>query len=159
MKRTADVVMGAVHPFLPVQQLRGQMDLLSADAKAAMFGVRCPPGEDVTRQEFKEECDTAHQLRRFGAGQAFERLRPANGEINFDLDLLTAQLAVQPAREAYARLPLELRQVYPTLTSFVRAVESGEVRATETPAGGSGGGEVAPPSPKGAADETSKPTA
>lgn len=119
-------------------------DRLKAEATAVPVA---PDGEDVCRQEFKQECDTSYQLKRFGAGQAFDRLRPLQGgEVNFDVDFFDAQQAVQPLREAYAKLPLKMRVEFPTLSSFVAGVESGKVKAAEAPAGSSGGAPAASPS-------------
>lgn len=98
-------------------------DQLSPSEKV---GVKCDPKEDRARQEFKAESETSTILARFGAGQAFPARRLENGEVDFDLDLATAHRVVQESRDAWFRLPLEVRQKYRNWMELQGAVEAGE---------------------------------
>lgn len=120
-------------------EVRQQNDLLSAEQKAEMFGTVCDPAENVTRQEFKAECDTATLLQRFGAGQAFP-VRPAFfGEVDYDLNLQDAIHAMRAAQAAFERLPADLQRRYQGWGALADAIARGEVKAPEAPASGSGG--------------------
>lgn len=77
--------------------------------------------EDMTRQEFKEECDVNHILRQHGY-----MVRPVKyGEHNFDDDL-TAQMQSRSVFQLwYDSAPEDVREAYPDLGSFLAAFGSG----------------------------------
>lgn len=85
----------------------------------------CPPEEDRTRQEFKEEADINVILRRAGAG-GFEARPVSYGVQDLDLDLQGVYAAVEVAQEAWERLPGRLRKRYPSWAELLPALERGE---------------------------------
>jgi hypothetical protein len=96
-------------------------DLHKIAAKEVRCDVVCSIEEDMTRQEFKEECDVNHILRQHGYVP-----RPVvYGEHNFDDDM-TARMQSRSLFEAwYAEAPAEVRELYSDLGSFLRAFGAG----------------------------------
>ena len=96
-------------------------DLEEIAAKEVRCDIVCSVEEDMTRQEFKEECDVNHILRQHGYVP-----RPVQyGEHNFDEDL-TVQMQSRSLFEAwYAEAPAEVRELYSDLGAFLRAFGSG----------------------------------
>ena len=93
-------------------------------------GIVFDEGEDMTRQEFKDECDVNHILRQHGY-----MVRPVQyGEHNFDDDL-TAQMQSRSVFQLwYDSAPAEVREAYPDLGSFLAAFGSGAIKTgLETP--------------------------
>jgi len=84
--------------------------------------LSCPPEEDRTRQEFKDEADIQWLLRKYGA------LPPVRqfplGEVDFDVDLMTARTSLDLAKEGYSRMPDALRAQM-SFDDFLAAVASG----------------------------------
>lgn len=78
-------------------------------------------GEDMTRQEFKDECDVNHILRQHGFV-----VRPVRyGEHNFNDDL-TAQMQSRSVFQLwYDSAPADVREAFPDLGSFLAAFGSG----------------------------------
>lgn len=114
-------------------------DQLSPSEKV---GVKCDPKEDRARQEFKAEADVSTILARFGAGATFGAPRGSSGEVDFDLDLQTAYRVVAESREAWLRLPVDVRQRYRGWQELQAAVEAGEwpfKKAPEAAAAGAAG--------------------
>lgn len=124
---------------MPIK-LRQQLD--DHDAITAQCGLSCPPEEMKTRQEFRDEADINTIVARFYPF-APPQSRPVTfGEQDMSLDLHSAILAVQTAREAYADVPPKLREAFPTYADFVQAVADGRLvitseEPTEVPSGGS----------------------
>lgn len=87
--------------------------------------IRCPPGEDKARQEFKEEADVNVILRKFGAG-GFEPRPVVYGSQDFDLDLQSVYSAAEEAQAGWLRLPEHLRRRYPGWPELLAAVDRGE---------------------------------
>lgn len=85
------------------------------------LGIVVNTDEDMTRQEFKDECDVNHILRQHGYVP-----RPVvYGEHNFDDDL-TVRMQSRSLFEAwYAEAPAEVRELYSDLGSFLRAFGAG----------------------------------
>lgn len=77
--------------------------------------------EDLTRQEFMNDCDVNHILKQHGY-----MVRPVQyGEHNFDEDL-TAQMQSRSVFQLwYDSAPADIRQAYPDLGSFLAAFGSG----------------------------------
>jgi len=88
------------------------------------MGISFDLSEDMTRQEFKEECDVNHILRQHGY-----MVRPVKfGEHNFDDDL-TAQMQSRSVFQFwYDSAPAEVRDAYPDLGSFLAAFGSGALQ-------------------------------
>jgi hypothetical protein len=98
--------------------------------KAMSIGISFDEVEDITRQEFKEECDVNHILRQHGY-----MVRPVKyGEHNFDDDL-TAQMQSRSVFQMwYDSAPEDVRSQYPDLGSFLAAFGSGAFKTgLETP--------------------------
>jgi len=99
-------------------------DLERIAAKNVVCDIVCSVEEDMTRQEFKEECDVNHILRQHGY-----MVRPVQyGEHNFDDDL-TAQMQSRSVFQFwYDSAPQEVRDAYPDLGSFLAALGSGALK-------------------------------
>ena len=99
-------------------------DLERIAAKNVVCDVVCSEEEDMTRQEFKEECDVNHILRQHGY-----MVRPVQyGEYNFDDDL-TAQMQSRSVFQLwYDSAPADVREAYPDLGSFLAAFGSGAIK-------------------------------
>jgi hypothetical protein len=97
----------------------------------------CNDEEDMTRQEFKKDCDVNHILTQHGY-----MVRPVvYGEHNFDDDL-TAQMQSRSVFQLwYDTAPDDVKAAYPDLGSFLAAVGSGAIKTgldpTEVPSEGS----------------------
>jgi hypothetical protein len=99
-------------------------------AKSLEVGISFSVEEDMTRQEFVEECDVNHILRQHGY-----MVRPVKyGEHNFDDDL-TAQMQSRSVFQMwYDSAPEDVRGQYPDLGSFLAAFGSGAFKTgLETP--------------------------
>jgi hypothetical protein len=102
--------------------------------KIAAKEVRCDVvfsfDEDMTRQEFKEECDVNHILRQHGY-----MVRPVQyGEHNFDEDLTVQMQSRSVFQMWYDSAPADVREAYPDLGSFLAAFGSGVFKTgLETP--------------------------
>jgi len=96
-------------------------DLKMIAAKNVVSDIVCSAEEDMTRQEFKDECDVNHILRQHGY-----MVRPVRyGEHNFDEDL-TAQMQSRSVFQLwYDSAPADVREAYPDLGSFLAAFGSG----------------------------------
>lgn len=103
---------------------RSQADSSEDHAQHDMFLV-CPPEEDKTRQEFRDEQDVNLLMQRYGASIPQQPVQ--YGEVDFDLDLHTAYGAVQRVREGFNSLDPALRVKYPTLDHLVAALATGTV--------------------------------
>lgn len=130
--------------FVAAVAPRDQLQLYSADTKKELYAISFEGTPDAARQEFKDECDTSFQLRRFGAGQAFRA--PNAGMVDFDMDLQGAIQAMKDAKAAFERLDPELRRRYSSWTAISWAIADGTYKAPEAPGGGSPGAAGASPS-------------
>lgn len=84
----------------------------------------CNEDEDMTRQEFKQECDVNHILRQHGY-----MVRPVRyGEHNFDDDLTVQMQSRSVFQLWYDSAPEEVRAAYPDLGSFLAAMGSGALK-------------------------------
>ena len=100
-------------------------------------GVVCSEDEDMTRQEFREECDVNHILRQHGY-----MVRPVQyGEHNFDSDLTQQMQSRSVFQMWYDSAPEDVRQAYPDLGSFLAAFGAGAFKTglevPEVPSGDS----------------------
>lgn len=109
-------------------------DLELIAAKAVNCDIVCSFEEDMTRQEFREECDVNHILRQHGYIP-----RPVQyGEHDFNADLTEKMQSRSVFQAFYDAAPESVRDRYPDLVSFMAAFGAG---AFESPSGG-----VEPPS-------------
>ena len=96
-------------------------DLEKIAAKEVVCELVCSVDEDMTRQEFKEECDVNHILRQHGY-----MVRPVQyGEHNFDDDLTVQMQSRSVFQMWYDSAPADVREAYPDLGSFLAAFGSG----------------------------------
>lgn len=112
------------------------------------LGIVVNLDEDMTRQEFKEECDVNHILRQHGF-----MVRPVQyGEHDFDSDL-TAQMQSRSVFQAwYDSAPADVREAYPDLGSFLAAFGSGAFKTgLEVPEVPSGTSSPSPSQPEAGA--------
>jgi len=124
-------------------KLRTQVD--TWDEITQSLGLQCPPEDNRTRQEFKDEADINNVVARFYPFAPPQARVPQYGEQDMSLDLHGALMVVQEARESYASLPASLRAQFPTYSDFVNAVADGRVQIidhqpAESSAGGSADG-------------------
>jgi hypothetical protein len=96
-------------------------DLEKIAAERVDSSIQFDCSEDMTRQEFKEECDVNHILRQHGY-----MVRPVQyGEHNFDEDLTVQMQARSVFQLWYDSAPADVREAYPDLASFLAAFGSG----------------------------------
>lgn len=74
-------------------------------------GLVCDPGDTVTQQSFKEECDINTIVRRFGlTGQLpLTQAVPLSGDFTAVSDFQSAMQMIKQAEAAFMELPGELR--------------------------------------------------
>jgi hypothetical protein len=106
-------------------------------AKSLDIGIRFDESEDMTRQEFVQECDVNHILRQHGYMP-----RPVRyGDHNFDEDLTSRMQSRSVFQAFYEAAPDLVRDRYPDLGSFMAAFGSGAFvtpsEGVEPPSGGS----------------------
>lgn len=119
---------------MPIK-LRQQLD--DHDAITLECGLSCPPGETLTRGEFKDEADVNTIVARFYPFAPPMARVPQYGEQDMSLDLHGALLTVQSAREAYSEMPESIRSRFPTYSEFVQAVADGKLQILANPSEGS----------------------
>lgn len=81
--------------------------------------IACTAEEDRARQEFKDEADINWLLRKYGALPPVQSF--PQGEVDYDLGLLDAKMAVDEARKAYEAFPRVLRENL-SFDGFLQAV-------------------------------------
>lgn len=86
-------------------------------------GIACTAEEDKARQEFKQEADVSFLMRKYGALPPITEF--PQGVVDFDVDLLTARIAVQEARDGYGRLPADFRRAV-SFDQFMVSLANGE---------------------------------
>jgi len=130
--------------------VRTQVDGLQDEVSGACATV-FDADEDMTRQEFRDDCDVNILLQRHGVDVP---QRGVNyGEYDFDTDLVSALGASRAAAEAFERVDPAVSSLYGSWPAVMAAVARGEVvidgasiRLTDqAPAG----------APSGAADDAS----
>lgn len=109
---------------------RTQVDELQ-DEYSDLAGLDFTDSRDMARHEFKEETDINATLKKFGVMQ--QHPYQYGNEVDNDLDLHTAFLAVAQAKEAHSRLPQHLREKYDTWRDLLNAVERGELNDLNEP--------------------------
>jgi len=122
------------------------------DAITQALGLNCPPEDNRTRQEFKDEADINNVVARFYPFAPPQARVPQYGEQDMSLDLHGALMAVQDARESYASLPASLREQFPTYSDFVNAVADGRIQIVDNQSAESSAGSSA----DGSADSASE---
>jgi len=115
-------------------KLRTQVD--TWDDLTQSLGLNCPPEDNRTRQEFKDEADINNVVARFYPFAPPQARVPVYGEQDMSLDLHGALMVVQEARESYASLPESLRSRFPTYSDFVNAVADGRVQIVDQSSAG-----------------------
>lgn len=112
-----------------MRNVRTQVDGLGdvySDLAAEQLDFSKQP--DPTRQEQKDECDINLILKRFGVG-ATGRF-PQYGSMDTNMDLHSALGAIRDAKQAYNRLPDELKKEYPTWRHLLVALDTGRLVIT-----------------------------
>lgn len=87
--------------------------------------IDCSNDKDMARQEFKNEADIAYMLSKFGV--IAPRGTPTYGEWDDTIDLMTAISSVNDAKEAYLKLPEELRAKFTSMEQLLDAVSNGSL--------------------------------
>lgn len=100
--------------------MKTQANFQSSDEEA---GIRFN-GSTRTRQEFGADADVNIFLKRYGVtpGVPFQ-----GGEVDYDLTLQDAHLLVRSSKEAFRRLPGEVRKQFPTWEALFDAATAGRV--------------------------------
>ena len=102
------------------------------DAVSLHTGIDFDPDDDKTRQEFRDESDIHYLVNRYGGIDAHQR--PVSfGEVDFDVDLLSAHEVVRAARTQYENLPPHIREKFPDMLSVIRAHETGTLPDFDVP--------------------------
>lgn len=121
----------------------GLGDQVSADS-ATYFD----PDEDMTRQEFRDDCDVNILLRRHGVDVPQRQV--VYGEYDFDTDLSSAFAASRMAADAFDRVDPAVTSLYGDWPAVLAAVARGEVvidgssiRLSEQPVAGASSSEGA----------------
>ena len=83
------------------------------------------PDEDMTRQEFRDECDVNILLVRHGLDVPQRQV--TYGEYDFDTDLVSAFGASRLASEAFDRVDPAVTSLYGSWPAVLAAVARGEV--------------------------------
>lgn len=105
--------------------IRTQADDLG-DVVSLETGLTTQHLPDRARQEFRDEADINQLLNRYGVGAPTQI--PVYGETDFDLDLQQSYTAIRAAEQAWKRMPLTLRERYPTWQTLLTAVQSGQLQ-------------------------------
>lgn len=80
--------------------------------------------EGLVRQEMLETSNINYILSRFGAMP--QQAIPRYGEIDYTVDLQQATAALEDAHDAYQRIPDELREKYPNVSTMLNGLATGE---------------------------------
>lgn len=78
------------------------------------------------RQEFKDEADVNKILQRFGVTAPQRQV--IYESVDYDLDLQTAHIAIDQAKEMHQKLPRDLREKYPTWQAILNAIHNGSLK-------------------------------
>lgn len=98
-------------------------DLQNQYSRDSMLDTTDRP--DMTRQELKDDADINILLRRHGLNQ---QSRPLQfGEYDYTIDYQQALDSVTTAQKAYNRMPIEIRDKYPNLSTMLSAMATGEL--------------------------------
>lgn len=109
------------HPFTDAErERRGQLTV-----------IVCPPEEDKARQEFAQQVDINRVVNQFG--QNFHAMTPVSG-FDQDLDLQGAFAARAAAADAWERIPLKVRERFPSWAQLMAADKDGSLAAFLKPA-------------------------
>lgn len=112
-------------------RLRTQADTDEQNEEAAAAAtIDCSKDRDIVHHEFAEEADINHILRHFGADKFTDRT-PYFGDVDYHLELQHALDASTTAIEAHRDLPAHLKARYPTLETFLRAIETDSLDLSE----------------------------
>lgn len=79
----------------------------------------------MARQEFKADQDINAMLKKFGV--MIPQLPLQFGDVDFSIDLQTALGAIRQAKQAWQKLPADVKADYPSWQSLLNAMESGQV--------------------------------
>lgn len=137
-----------------IRDQENYLELIELDPAQFQPGIECTAEEDRTDQRYKNETDINWLLRKYGALPPVQSF--PQGEVDYDLNLLDAKMAVADAREAYDAFPRVLREQL-NFPGFLEAVANGSFKVTRHPdgtvtAGGSAGAGPSAPSESAAGE-------
>lgn len=104
---------------------KSTIDQMPPRPKVRPHAIDFSKSEDTARQEFKREADVNHILRKHGGIPPGRP--PQYGVVDYDVDLLMGLEAVGRTRAAWARIPDEIRQLYPDWGSVADALNAGKL--------------------------------
>lgn len=90
-----------------------------------LTAISCTAEEDRTRQEDADETDINRILERFGVGQTPQQRQVSYGELDYTMDLYTALESTAEAKRGHAKLPNDLKKLYPTWKHFLEGLSNG----------------------------------
>lgn len=108
------------------------LDDVVVDASDGALKEDGTENKDMARQEYLKEADIGYTLGRFGV--APERGAPTFGRWDDSIDLQMAIEATREAKDAYSKLPKELRERFDTMEQLLTAVENGSLEIKDEPA-------------------------
>lgn len=109
------------HPFSDAER----------EERGQLCCIVCPPEEDKARQEFAQQVDINRVVNQFG--QNFHAMTPVSG-FDQDLDLQGAFAARAAAADAWERIPLKVRERFPSWAQLMAADKDGSLAAFLKPA-------------------------
>lgn len=112
-----------MHPAIQFQS----DDPSEVDARSKASAAVVPSGSrvDMARQEFRADQDINAMLKKFGV--MVPQLPLQFGDVDFSIDLQTALGAIHQAKQAWNKLPADIKADYPSWQSLLNAMERGEV--------------------------------
>lgn len=112
-----------MHPAIRTQSDELQ-DIVSAET--TLDASDRPENRDMARQEFKADADINTLLMRFGVMPPQKEVY--FGDVDYSIDLQQALSAVKQARDAWRRMPAEVKADFPTWQSLLNGLELGTIQ-------------------------------
>lgn len=109
--------------------IRQQTDIVDQDIVSLEAGLDCSTEPDTARQEFKREADVNYILSRFAVDGVLPSKQVSYGEVDWDLDLHGAYIALEAVDVARRSLSPALQRKYRSQKELLDAMNSGELEA------------------------------
>lgn len=115
----------------PIGKLNACRSQAESEDEREMWGDRTAvqiTDAPITRQEFKQETDVNHILKKFGVG-GLPMKNTVYGEQNFDLDLQGAMEVTRDAQQLFDKLDPKVKELFPDWKAMLNGMASGELPA------------------------------
>lgn len=86
---------------------------------------------DKARSEFMQETDINHMMTQFGVTPT--NRQPIFTEVDYNVGLQDAYMAIEQVKEAHRSLSSEVKQLYPTWRELLNAIEAGTFEPPKEP--------------------------